>query len=96
MKPADLDAFEASLTDDERRVLVRLADGIAQRRLTSAALFVLEASLPLAFVGSQAMLVIRPFVAMAWPEPARWDTVQRLFERRGAVPLLLRYLEARV
>ncbi|MBK9033200.1 MAG: hypothetical protein IPL61_18335 [Myxococcales bacterium] len=91
----DLDALEASLADDDRAMLDELADAIARRRLTSAAIFMLESMAPLGFLGSQLMIGLRPLVALVWTSPVRWDQVQRVLERRGAIELLLRRLEAR-
>lgn len=90
------DQLETEITDDDRAMLDKLADGLVKRRLASAALFFLESSKPMGFLGSQMMIVFRPFVAMALPEPKTWDRVQALLERRGAVELLLRRLEARM
>jgi hypothetical protein len=90
------DRLESSITDEDRAMLDKLADGLAKRRLTSAALFFLESSKPMGFLGSQMMMVFRPFIAMAWPEPKTWDRVQNLLEKRGAIELLLRRLESRV
>ena len=88
-------ALEAELTDDERALLDQLADGIASRRLTSAALFFLESVKPLGFVGSQVMIFFRPVVSLVWHDPVRWDRLSALLERRGSIELLLRRLEAR-
>jgi hypothetical protein len=92
----DVAALEASLSDDDRALLDGLADGIARRRLTSAALFFLESMKPMGFIGSQMMLFLRPIVAIIWSDPGKWDRLQRILEQRGAVELLLRRLEARV
>jgi hypothetical protein len=105
------DALEAALTEQERTLLDRLADALVKRRLTSAALFFFESLKPMGFLGSQMMVLMRPLIALAWPkieqasglgprsisEPAlsSWDRLQNLLERRGAVELLLRRLEAR-
>ena len=95
MKEPEVDALEASLSDDNRAFLDELADGIAGRRLTPALLFLLESMKPLNFVASQAMVVLRPIVQIIWSDPVRFDRVQRLLEQRGGIELLLRRLEAR-
>jgi hypothetical protein len=92
----DLEAPEASLSADELAMLDELADAIVRRHLGTPALFFLESMRPLGFVGSQLMLVLRPVVAIAWPDPRRWDQVQRVLEVRGATELLCRRLEARM
>jgi hypothetical protein len=128
------DALEAAMTEHERIMLDHLADALVKRRLTSAALFLLESLKPMGFVGSQMMVMMRPLIALAWSkmeitkrtlgsadvertkrlgankmgppnglgaafearaDSATWDRVQNLLERRGAVELLLRRLEAR-
>lgn len=89
------DDLEASLADDERALLDELADGLARRRLTAAAIFFLESMAPLGFLGSQVMLGLTPMVALVWPNPTRWRQLQRVLERRGAIELLVRRLEAR-
>jgi hypothetical protein len=87
--------LEAELTDDDRRMLDDLADGIATRKLTPAAVFFLESVKPLGWVGSQLLLFLRPIVTLVWHDPLRWDRVQKILEKRGSVELLLRRLEAR-
>ena len=86
---------EAALSADDRGLLDDLADAIASRRLTTAAIFFLESMAPLGFIGSQVMLGLRPLVAVVWSSPLRWDQVQRVLEQRGAIEALLRRLEAR-
>lgn len=85
----------AELADDDAKFLDELADGIAARRLTPAAVFFLESIKPLGWVGSQMLLFLRPLVALVFPDPQRWDRVQRLLEQRESIELLLRRLEAR-
>ena len=86
---------EADLTEDERTLLDELADGIARRRLTSAAMFFLESMKPMGYVGSQMMIFLRPMVSVVWSNPTRWDQLQQVLEKRGSIELLLRRLEAR-
>lgn len=83
------------LAPDDRKLLDELADAIVKRRLTSAAIFFLESMKPMNFVGSQTMILLRPLVILVWPQPARWDQLQRVLEQRGTIELLLLRLEAR-
>lgn len=92
----ELAAAEAKLSPDDLAILDELAGAIARRGLGTPALFFLESMRPLGFVGSQLMLVLRPVVAIAWPDPRRWDAVQRVLEVRGATELLCRRIEARL
>lgn len=87
--------LEAELSDADRAMLDSLADGIARRRLTPAAMFFLESMKPLGFLGSQMMLFLRPMISVIWSDPTRYDRITALLERRGTIELLLRRLEAR-
>jgi hypothetical protein len=89
------DQLEARLSDEDKQFLDQLADGLAKRRLTSAALFFLESMKPMNFVTSSMMVFLRPVISTVWSDPKRWDQVTRLLEERGAIELLLRRLEAR-
>jgi hypothetical protein len=89
-------ALEAALSDEDRALLDQLADGLVRRRLGAAALFVLEASQPLGFLASQLMHVVRPIVAALWTRPETWDRIAALLERRAALEVLCRRLEARL
>lgn len=90
-----VDALEGALSDDDRALLDKLADGIARRRLTTAALFFLESMKPLGFLGSQAMRFFQPIVQVVWPSPENYERLAGILERRGAIELLCRRLEAR-
>lgn len=90
-----VDALEAGLDDEERALLDKLADGIARRRLTTAALFFLESMKPLGFLGSQAMRFFQPIVQVVWHSPGNYERLAGILERRGAIELLCRRLEAR-
>lgn len=96
MKAGEPLAIEARLSPDDLAMLDELADAIVRRHLGTPALFFLESMRPLGFIGSQLMIVLRPLVAIAWPDPRRWDGVQRVLEVRGATELLCRRLEARM
>lgn len=88
-------ALDEALSDDDRKFLDDLADGLTQRRLASAAVFLLESVKPLGWLGAQMLLLFRPMVAVVFHDPVRWDRVQRLLEHREATELLVRRLEAR-
>ena len=89
------EALEQQLSDEDKAFLDELADGVARRKLTPAAVFFLESVKPLGWVGSQMLLFLRPIVSIVWPDPQKWDRLQALLERRGSIELLLRRLEAR-
>ncbi len=84
------------LADEDGAMLDELADAIVKRRLATAALFFLESMRPLSFIGSQMMVFFRPFVALVWANPLRWDHLQRVLEHRDGVEALALRLEARM
>lgn len=86
--------LEAALTDEEKQFLDDIADRIAKRRMTPAALFFLESMKPLGFVGSQVMHFFRPVISALWSNPVTYDRISAVLERRGSIELLLRRLEA--
>lgn len=92
---ARYDELEARLSDDERAMLDELADRISKRRMIAPALFFLESSKPLAFASSQVLLFFRPIVSALWTNPATYDRITQVLERRGSLELLLRRLEAK-
>jgi hypothetical protein len=90
------DALERELADEDKDLLDKIADGLSRRRLAAAALFFLESMKPMNFLASQAMLFFRPVIqAVSQGNPVTWDRLQKLLERRGAIELLLRRLEAK-
>ena len=89
------DIQEADLPAEEAQLLDELADAVARRKLTPAAVFFLESVKPLGWLGSQLLLFFRPIVSVIWHDPIRWDRAQKILEKRGAIELLLRRLEAR-
>jgi len=90
------DALAGRLSDDDARLLDQLAEGIARRKLSTAAIFFLESMKPMNFVGASAMVFLRPIVTLVWNDPTKYDRIAKLLEDRGAMELLVRRLEARV
>ena len=88
------DALEASLSAEDRDLLDSVARGIAARRLTVPAVFILESVKPLNLVASSALIMLRPILATVWRTEGSYDRVVELLNHRGAIELLLRRLEA--
>jgi hypothetical protein len=86
---------ELVLDEEEGKLLDELADAVAKRKLTPAAVFFLESIIPLNWVISQVLLFFRPIVSVIWHDPVRWDRLQAVLEKRGSIEELLRRLEAR-
>jgi hypothetical protein len=89
-----LHALEAALSAEDRAFLDRIAEAVARRRMIAPALVVLESIKPLAFVSSQALHFMRPIVQSIVTDPVAYDRITGLLERRGAIELLLRRIEA--
>jgi hypothetical protein len=55
--------------EEAEKILKRVADEIVKRRLTAPAIFLLESSSPLNFLGSQAMIALEPFIKTIFDLP---------------------------
>lgn len=93
--PDPMHDLDAKLSEEERELLDKLADGIVKRRLTPAAIFFLESMKPMGFVGSQVLIFFRPIIQAIWSSPTTYDQLARILEHRGSIELLLRRIEAR-
>ena len=95
MKQAfSLERYEEPLTDQERRLLQRIAATIVRRRLETPAVFVLESAKPLNYLGSQAMAFFEPVVRGLFAA-TDYGRVRRILERRQSVECLLQEIENR-
>lgn len=89
------DALESELGDDDRVFLDELAEAITRRRLSTPAIFFLESVKPLNLVASSTMVFFRPILQALWRNPIAYDRAANLLEKRAAIELLLRRLEAK-
>ena len=80
--PEDVDEEEGN------RILKKVANEIVSRRLTAPALFFLESCSPLSFVGSQAMIVLEPFIHAIFNLPD-YRKFTLMMERRENVRKLM-------
>ncbi|MDP6418413.1 MAG: hypothetical protein QGG80_02975 [Candidatus Krumholzibacteria bacterium] len=80
------------LSEEDRELLENLAKKVVRRRLSVPAIFFLESTKPLNYVGSQAMVFFGPFVRMLFESPNYYRYTE-LFEDREVVELLLRMIE---
>ncbi|RME71177.1 MAG: hypothetical protein D6776_10580 [Planctomycetota bacterium] len=62
--------------------------------MEAAAILFLESVKPLGFLGSQALVFLRPFATLVVRSPQDYDRLTRLLERRDGIEALLRRLEA--
>ena len=73
----------------------QIADSICRRRLHQAALIVLEAGLPLAFIGSQLLWLSQPALSLILPTQ-KIREVAELMEQPGSVAALISSIEERM
>ena len=78
--------------EEGEKILRRVADEIVSRRLTVPAIFLLESGRPLSFVGSQAMIVLEPFVRAIFDLP-NYRKFALMIERRENVEKLITMIE---
>ena len=83
----------AEPTEDEKRVVDRLAGEIVRRGLTAPALLFLESSRPLNFIGSQLLVFFAPFAELIF-KPADYRALTGFLEHRGSVEYTCRRIEA--
>ena len=77
----------------QRDVIDRLCRAVVRRQMTTPALFALEMSRPLNYMGSQAMHFFRPIVSTLF-DTARYQALAEFLEKRGSVEYVCRRLEA--
>ena len=88
---------EKTLSEDETSELIEtICSKLSEKNLIEAAVMVMESSYPLAFVGSQAMLVVEPLLGngleMLFPnlmDAVPYDKLRQLLEDRTSVQLLM-------
>lgn len=78
--------------EEGEKILRRVADEIVSRRLTVPAIFLLESARPLSFVGSQAMIMLEPFVQAIFDLP-NYRKFALMIERRENVEKLITMIE---
>lgn len=80
------------LSADDERLLDRIADAVVRWGMTAPAIFLLESSKPLNFVGSQFLHFLSP-IAHSVLDARELDHVARLLERRDSVEELILRIE---
>jgi len=82
------------LSPTELAWLERIADAVVRRRLGVPAVFLLQAGSPLSFVGSQALVFLKPVISAVLP-PEQCDRAIELLSRRGTIEILVDMIEQR-
>ena len=86
--------LERELTEEDRTLIDWMGEQIVSRRLTAAALFLLESVKPLNFVSSQFLVILSPLLGVFVPK-VKYDRLVALLEKRPFIELLLRSVEAK-
>ena len=84
-RPTELDEIDYGL-------LLELARKTVNRRMSVPAIFFLESTKPLSYVGSQAMVFFGPFVRLLFESP-NYYRYSEMLEDRDNLELLLRMIE---
>ncbi len=89
----DLQSPHGPLTDDDRRLLSRLAGAVVKRRMAAPAVLFLGSVRPLNSVGSQALVFLRPFLTGLF-NTEDYDRVVAILDRREGLEALSDAIEA--
>ncbi len=89
-----LERYDEPLTEEERRLLEKIAVAIVRRCMQTPAIFILESAKPLNYLGSQAMAFFEPVVRGLFAA-TEYGQVRRILERRQSVECLLAKIEER-
>jgi len=76
-----LDGPLGPLTDEDRALLARLAAKVVVRRMAGPAILFLESMRPLNYIGSQALVFLRPFLEPTPDASPRSSSAARASER---------------
>ncbi|MBM4054435.1 MAG: hypothetical protein FJ264_07160 [Planctomycetes bacterium] len=80
------------MSEKEHALIVRLAEIIHKRRLTTPAILFLECLQPLNYVGSQSMVFFRPFLTFFF-SAREYDLLQGILEKRTGIKMIIGELE---
>ena len=81
-----------SLNIEDKDFLTKLAEEVKSRRLTTPAIFFLEMTRPLNFVGSQAMVFFGPIIS-AFVKTDGYYKSAEIFENHNSIEFLIQEIE---
>ena len=81
-----------SLNIEDKDFLTKLAEEVKSRRLTTPAIFFLEMTRPLNFVGSQAMVFFGPIIS-AFVKTDGYYKAAEIFENHTSIEFLIQEIE---
>ncbi len=80
--------------EEKSKVLGDVAQDIVERGLTAPAIFFLEVTKPLSFIGSQVLIMANPVVQAIFHSKKYWE-ISLLLEKRENVEYLIQEIERR-
>lgn len=84
---------EGELNAEDHELIDRVARKVVERRMTAPVILALQSVLPLGFLGSQAMIALKPFAELVIPAE-KYERFTRILERREGLKLLIERIEA--
>jgi len=81
------------LNREDHALLSKLADAVVRRRMAAPAILFLGSLRPLGYMGSQAMVFLRPFATLLF-KPSDYERLAAILERREGMDALLNAIEA--
>jgi len=88
-----LEGPQGRLTEADRELLRRLALAIVARRMSTPAVLFLASLRPLNYIGSQAMVFLRPFLTPLF-NTKQYERLAAILERREGIGWLIDAIEA--
>ena len=82
----------AELTERQEELLEKVARRVVDMRVSAMAIFLLESTKPLSYLGSQAMVFFQPIIQTAF-NFKDYETVTEMIENRDNVEYLIRRIE---
>jgi hypothetical protein len=80
------------ITEEQEKLLRRIAYEIAMRGMTAPTIFFLESVQPLNYIASQFMAYVEPFLTFIIPRDA-YNDIQQLLEQRKGIEYFLTIME---
>jgi len=80
-------------TEEDHRLIRRLARTIDRRGMSAPAILFLESVRPLNYIGSQAMVFLRPFLTFLF-SPQDVERLAQIVERREGIHAIIEAIEA--
>jgi len=88
------DEIHQTFSEEEMKLLNKVADLINKKRLNTPAVMFLESVRPLNFLGSQVMVFLQPIVSFVI-STKELDLLSKILEKRKSIPLLIELIEKR-